>query len=79
MRSHRNPRARVPKPRPTHNFPPRALQEMRAAFRDLVRLNPRAASAVLDVLEIVASASRRRSMRLVEAASTLVASIRGQS
>lgn len=83
MRTHRNPRARVPKPPSTdnrpHTFTPRALQEMRAAFRDLVRLNPRAASATLDVLEIVANSNRRRSMRLVEAASTLVASIRGRS
>jgi len=52
---------------------------MRAAFRDLVTLNPRAASATLDVLQIVASASRRRTMRFIEAVSTVVASIRGRS
>jgi hypothetical protein len=60
-------------------FPIKALQEMRTAFRDLVRLNPRAASATLDVLEIVASSNRQRSMRLIEAASMLVSSIRGGS
>ena len=82
MRSHRNPRPRVPKPPSPHNQPrhqPRALREMRGAFRDLVRQNPRAASAVLDVLEIVAHSNRRRAMSLVEAASMLVASIRGRS
>jgi hypothetical protein len=83
MSKHRNPRQRLPKRPPTHNPPPRpsprALQEMRAAFRDLVRLNPRAASATLDVLQIVANANRSRAMRLVEAVSTVVSSIRGRS
>ena len=69
MSKHRQPRPRkVPKPPSTDNprtSSPRALREMRAAFRDLVTQNPRAASAALDVLEIVASASRRRSMQLV--------------
>jgi hypothetical protein len=45
---------------------------MRAAFRDLVRQNPRLATAVLAVLEIVAGADRRRAMRLIEAVSTAV-------
>lgn len=86
MATHRNPRPRVPRPQPTHNprrtggfHPPRALQEMRAAFRNLVTGNPGAASAVLDILEIVASGHRRRAMALVEAAAMLVASIRGAS
>ena len=83
MSNHRNPRPKVPKPPRTHNPPrrpsPRTLQEMRAAFNALVRQNPRAASATLDVLEIVASANRRRATMLVEAASTVVASIRGAS
>ena len=83
MHRHRNPRPKLPEPPSTSNPPrrpsPRTLQEMRAAFRDLVRLNPRAASATLDVLEIVAHSKRRRAMRLVEAASVLVASIRGRS
>ena len=83
MSAHRNPRPKVPKPPRTHNPPrrpsPRTLQEMRAAFRDLVRQNPRAASATLDVLEIVASANRRRAMKLVEAVSAVVSSIRGGS
>jgi len=52
---------------------------MRTAFRDLVRQNPRAASAALDVLAIVAHSNRRRAMALVEAASMLVSSIRGRS
>ena len=85
---HRNPRPRVPRPPSPDNqprrhlrgfHPPRALQEMRAAFRDLVTGNPAAASAVLDLLEIVASGNRRRAMALVEAASMLVAPIRGAS
>jgi hypothetical protein len=90
--SHRNPRPRVPRqPTPANpprrrrgtrarravNFPVRALQEMRVAFRDLVRLNPRAASTTLDLLDIISSANRQRSMRLMEVASTLVASFRG--
>ena len=87
MHNHRNPRQRLPKPHPTHNpprrsrgtHPPRALREMRAAFRDLVKQNPRAASAALDVLAIVAHGNRRRAMALVEAASMLVSSIRGRS
>ena len=82
MRYHRNPRPNVPKPPTTHNprtASPRALREMRAAFRDLVAQNPRAASAALDILEIVASANRRRAMQFVEAVSTVVSSIRGGS
>ena len=87
MRRHRNPRPSLPKSpspdnpprRPRGPYPPRALQEMRSAFRDLVRQNPRAASAALDVLAIVAHSNRRRAMALVEAASMLVASIRGRS
>lgn len=83
MPKRRHPRPRLPKP-PSPDNPPRrpssrALREMRDAFRALVKQNPRAASATLDVLQIVASSDRQRAVRLVEAASTVVSSIRGRS
>jgi hypothetical protein len=45
---------------------------MRATFERLVLENPRLATAVLAVLELVAEADRRRAIRLIEAASTIV-------
>jgi len=57
----------------------RDRRELTDAFGALVRQNPRAASAVLDALEVVASAARPRAMLLVEAAATVVSNIRGRS
>jgi len=57
----------------------RDRRELSDAFHALVRQNPRAASAVLDALQIVATSNRRRAMLLVEAAATVVGSIRGRS
>jgi hypothetical protein len=76
MRKHRNPRPRLPKQPSTHN-PTQVRREMSAAFRALIRLNPQAASAVLDLVEMVANSNRQRLMRLLEIASLLVHSIRG--
>jgi len=90
MRRHRNPRPKVPKPQSTHNPPPRSRtavehwaprnrRELTDAFGALIRQNPQAASATLDVLEMVANSPRRRAMRLVEVVSRVVSSIRGAS
>lgn len=79
MREHRNPRKRLAKQPSTDNPPSIDRRELSAAFRALVRQNPRAASAVLDVLQIVANSNRRRAMQLVEAVSMVVSSIRGRS
>jgi hypothetical protein len=57
----------------------RDRRELSDAFRALVRQNPRAASAVLDALEVVASSDRGHALRLVEAAGTVVSSVRGRS
>jgi len=68
MARYRNPRPRTTQAPSTDNPrrpSPRALREMRAAFRDLVRLNPRAASATLDVLEIVANRTGSTRVRIV--------------
>ena len=87
---HRNPRPKVPKPPSAHNPPPRPRtavehwaprnrRELTDAFGALIRQNPQAASATLDVLEMVANSPRRRAMRLVEVISRVVSSIRGAS
>ena len=90
MSNHRNPRPKVPKRPPINNPPRRSTRgrplwtvrdrrELADAYRAFLRGNPRAASAVLDALEVIATSDRRRAQRLVEAASAVVSSIRGRS
>jgi hypothetical protein len=85
MRKHRNPRPRLAKSPSTDNPGtsssrksnprrprPTRRQAMRATFARLVAQNPGLASAVLAVLEIVASVDRPRAMELIEAVSAVV-------
>lgn len=55
----------------------RSDREMRAAFENLVRRNPRVAHAVLTILELVAE-SDRRALRLVEAIARIVSGLGGR-
>ena len=79
MSEHRNPRARLAKPRPAANPHTAAIRRrrarrlaLRATFARLAVENPRLAGAVLVALKIIAGANRRRAAQLVEAVSTIV-------
>lgn len=52
--------------------PTKSTRDMRAAFDDLVRRNPRVARTMLTLLEIVAE-DRRRAVRLLETMAGIVA------